>query len=206
MPGSLVSLLGARIRVPLYLEVAFAEARLKNVTCPTGRPESRQVEVDARPGVADLYLAEVDTTKLGGFANPRVGDWARIVQLPLITISGKAHAEIAEMGYKTVTFTDADIRAKTVKKVSTHAVTTSLVTSLFKGLALEAKIEIGGLLNLPLITLPSGTLALLGNTLGAAAPAIDQLLGRVLSALGLSLGQADVRVHGATCSRAALVQ
>jgi uncharacterized membrane protein len=50
MPASLLSLLGTRIRVPLYLEVAFAEARIRSVSCPTGQPESRRVEVETRPG------------------------------------------------------------------------------------------------------------------------------------------------------------
>src|SRR5690606_29438243 len=55
--NALAGLLGARIRIPLYLELAYAEARLKSVACPTGRPESVEVKVAARPGIANLYLA-----------------------------------------------------------------------------------------------------------------------------------------------------
>lgn len=198
----LLKILGARIRIPLYLELAFAEARLKEVTCPAGKP---QVKIEARRGVADLYLAEIDLSKLGGFANPRVGDWARLVQIPLVSINGKAHAEIAEMGYETLTFTATDIASGKIRQVSTHAIVGSLTASLFRGLGLEAKVELG-LLGIPLVTLPPGTLGILANTLGAAAPAIDQLLDKVLSTLGLALGQADIRVHGATCGRAVLVQ
>lgn len=63
----------------LYLELAFAEARLKSVDCPTGRPESTRVGVKARPGIANLYLAEVDRSKLAGFDNPLVRAPAKLV-------------------------------------------------------------------------------------------------------------------------------
>lgn len=206
MPESLQALLGARIRLPLYLEVAFAEARVKSVSCPTGQPESRRVEIETRPGVIDLYVADVDLTKLGGFANPRVGNRATLIQVPLIKISGAAHAEIGETTYQTLTFTDEDIRARAIKTVSTQAITRSLAQSLFNGLQLNVDISVGGILNLPLVSLPPGTLALLGTTIGTVAPEIDKLLARLLSTLGLALGQADVRVYGGSCGRAVLVQ
>jgi uncharacterized membrane protein len=124
----------------------------------------------------------------------------------LIRISGKAHAEIAQTTYQTLTFTDADIRSGAIKTVSTQGMTTSLVRSLFNGLELSVDISLGGILNLPLVTLPSGTLALLGTTVSAATPNIDDLLAKLLSTLGLALGQADVRVYGGSCGRAVLVQ
>jgi uncharacterized membrane protein len=42
--------------------------------------------------------------------------------------------------------------------------------------------------------------------LGAVTPVLDKLLYNLLGMLGISLGQADVRVTGATCGRALLVQ
>ena len=48
--------------------------------------------------------------------------------------------------------------------------------------------------------------ATLGTVLTAAAPALDKAVGNVLAALGLRLGEADVRVHGLVCQRAVLVQ
>lgn len=49
-------------------------------------------------------------------------------------------------------------------------------------------------------------MALLGQTVGKASPALDGVLNELLKMLGLSLGQAEIRVHGATCGRAVLVQ
>lgn len=82
---------------------------------------------------------------------------------------------------------------------------TSLTTSLFSSLSLTANVELG-LLNLPLLTLPSNTLALLGQAIKGVAQPIDNLLYTLLSALGVSLGEAEIKVHGATCGRAVLVQ
>jgi uncharacterized membrane protein len=44
------------------------------------------------------------------------------------------------------------------------------------------------------------------TTLNAVAEPVDTLLNSVLGLLGVSLGQADVRVTGANCGRSVLVQ
>lgn len=198
--GGLGGLLGTRIRLPLYLELAFAEARLKSVTCPTGRPDSVKVAVEARPGIADLYLAEVDTSRLSGFDNPLARSPARLVQMPLVSVTAQAHAEIANMGYKTLNFSWGDIQSGKIRQVSTNQITQSLVQSLFSGIRLDVNVVGLG------IGLPGNLTGLLGQTIGAAAPAIDGLLNSLLSTLGIALGQADIRVHGANCGRAVLVQ
>jgi uncharacterized membrane protein len=56
-PGT--SALGAGIKLlsvklPLHIEVAHAEARLADISCPTGRPESMKVSIAAKPGIASL--------------------------------------------------------------------------------------------------------------------------------------------------------
>lgn len=203
--SSLAGLLGARIRLPLYLELAYAEAKLGAISCPTGQRDSIKVAIDARPGIANLYLAEVDPAKIVNFANPAPRSPARLVQLAAIEITAQAQAEIAAMNYKRLNFSADDIDSGKIRQVSTHPVVTSLAESLFSGLSLEISVGLG-VLNIPLITLPPNTTALLGATIRAVSPAVDALLGEVLKLLGLSLGQADIRVHGATCGRAVLVQ
>ena len=201
----LTGLLGARIRIPLYLEVAYAEARLKSVSCPTGRPESSQVKIDARPGIANLYLAEVDPSKIVDFANPAPRSPAKLIKLAVIGVTGQAQAEIAAIDYKRLSFSADDIARRRIKQVSSDTITTSLVRSLLSSLQLDIKVELG-LLGLPLITLPSNVKTLLGQTIGAVTPDLDLVLNAVLKTLGLSLGQADIRVHGVVCGRAVLVQ
>lgn len=198
--GGLGGLLGAKIRIPLYLELAFAEARLKSVTCPSGSPANVKVAVEARPGIANLYLAEVNPAKIVDFANPAPRSPARLVQMPLVNVTAQAHAEIAEMDYKTLAFSASDISSGKVRQVSTQVIVGSLTKSLFSSLQLDVNVIGLG------IGLPSNLTGLLGQTVGAAAPALDAVLVNLLSTLGLALGQADVRVHGANCGRAVLVQ
>lgn len=204
--AGLAGLIGARIRIPLYLELAYAEARLRSVTCPSGRPEDVKVKVDARPGIANLYLAEVDRSKMGNFNNPAPRSPARLIEVPLVSVTGQANAEMSNITSRTLTFTASDISSGKVRQVSTGDFVASLTQSLFSSLSLSVNVKLGGLLNLPLLTLPPDTTAVLGRTIGAAAPALDGVLGALLGTLGLSLGQADLRVHGATCGRAVLVQ
>ncbi|WP_367944199.1 pilus assembly protein TadG-related protein [Aquamicrobium sp.] len=201
----LTGLLGARIRLPLYLELAYAEAKLDAISCPTGRRDSIKVAIDARPGIANLYLAEVDPSKIVNFANPAPRSPAKLIQVTAVNVTGQAQAEIGAINYKRLNFTMSDIDGRKVRQVSTGTIATSLTESLFSSLSLEISVGLG-FLNIPLITLPPNTTALLAGTIRAAAGPVDMLLGEVLKMLGLSLGQADIRVHGATCGRAVLVQ
>lgn len=196
-PGGL---LGTKIRLPLYLELAFAEAKLKSVTCSGGHGGDAEVKIDARPGIANLYLAEIDPSKIADFANPAPRSPARLVQAPLVRIEAQAQAEIAETEYHTLVFSANDIAKQRMEQVSTDEIATSLTKSLFSSLELD--IEVAGLG----LGLPPNLTGLLGNTIGAAAPAVDTLLETLLTTLGLSLGQADVRVHSASCGRPVLLQ
>lgn len=192
--------LGASIRFPLYLDLAYAEARLASVSCPTGRPESLEVKVDARPGIADLRLADMDASRLADFRNPIPLRPAALVTLPLVQASGSAHAGIGDRSFTSLTFDHDDVEAGTVRTVATTDLTQSLFATLLGDLDLQ--VEVAGL-DLGLSSLLATTL---GGVLQGAAPAIDDLLLDVLSTLGLSLGEADVAVTGATCGRAVLVQ
>lgn len=196
-------LLGAGIRIPLYLELAYGEAKLREVTCPDGNPNNARVVIDARPGVANLYLAEVDPSKIKGFANPAPRSPANLLHVPVVvTVSAQAQAEISNMAYTPLTFTRQDIAGKVTKRVSTTQVTGSLTQSLLS--SLQPKVSaLGGILS---IGLPAN----LGNSVAqlvrGATDSIDKLLTDVLSLLGISIGEVDLRVYQASCGRAVLVQ
>ena len=51
----------------------------------------------------------------------------------------------------------------------------------------------------------SGLTGLLNTILTPLTPVLDLTLARLLEPLGLSLGEADVRVYGVTCSHPVLV-
>jgi uncharacterized membrane protein len=196
--GGLGGLLGPTIRIPLYLELAFAEAQIADIACTaSGTP---RVSVNVRSGVADLHLGEVERTRFHDHARaPSVGK-ATLVSMPLVSVRARANARIANPQAQTLTFDAADIAADRVKQVSTRGMTTSLTRSLLSDLSLEVNVVGLGL------GLPSGLTSLLGTTIAAATPALDAVIDGVLRTLGVSVGQADVRVHRAECTRPVLVQ
>jgi uncharacterized membrane protein len=196
-PGGL---LGASIRVPIYLELAFAEGRLGDISCPTGRPDSLHVTVEARPGVAEAWLGEVDTAGMTNFAKSPAVLPAKLVKAPLVTVTGAAHATMSNPTPTALEFSASDIDKGMVKSVSTHNFTGSLFKSLLGDLQLD--IKVGGLG----LSLPGVLNSTLTNVLGAASPAIDTLLDNLLATLGVKVGEADIRVTGGVCGRSVLVQ
>lgn len=186
------------VRVPLYLEVARAEARLDSIYCPAGRAEAAEIDILARPGIADLWIGEADLTK------PVTRDSdvsrARLVSAIGITAYAKARATVDNMNETRLSFGYDDIEAGRIKSTSTTDILESLMTSL--GRDLELDIQVGGL-NLGLGALARPALIL---TLGRALGALDDVVASLLETLGVTVGEADIRVNGVRCDRSVLVQ
>jgi uncharacterized membrane protein len=207
--GGGISLLA--VNLPLNVEVAYAEARLTDITCPTG-PSSIKVSIAAQPGIASLHLANSNTSGFGDFSQPQTFTDAEIadvslrlllINLPLIQVMGSAATAITNNSPTTLTFDATDITNKTIKTVSTRNISQSLTTSLVSNLSLSVNaLGLGIDLTALLGTVKPAVVAVLN---GITAP-VDDLLYNVLSALGVGVGQADVRVTGATCGRSVLVQ
>ena len=199
------------VNLPLNVEVAYAEAKLTDISCPTG-PSSIQVSIAAQPGVVDAHLANsnatgfADFTKPQSFTNAEIADVSLkllLINLSLIQINGSSAFSITNMAPTNLTFNATDIANKTIKTVSTRNLTQSLTTSLVNNLSLTVSalglgIDVTALLG---TVKPAVVTALNGVT----AP-VDSLLYNVLGALGVRIGEADVRVTGATCGRSVLVQ
>ncbi len=198
-PGGL---LGNVVDLPIYIELAYAEAKLANISCAGRNPATTKVAILAQPGVAELRIADIDAPSLARFDRSPVLGKATLVKVPLVvTVTGSALVTITNNAPSRLDFTRADIDGGVVKTVSTRDLTQTLTASLLRNLDLTVKLaglDLGGL---------SGTLktALL-LTLTNVTPAVDQLVMGVLDTLGIRVGEADVRVHGANCGRAALVQ
>jgi uncharacterized membrane protein len=188
-----------KVHLPIYLEIAYAQARMANVSCPGGRINNATVEIDARPGIADLWIADVNKDTMNQFAtNPHTSQ-AKLVNSALINISGLAHVEIGNLEYSGLMFDYDDIISGSFKNVSTFNYSQSLVNSLLGDLQLE--IDIGGL-NL---ILPSAIRAALAATLTPVTASLDSVLYSILSSLGIRIGEADIRVNGIKCQRPVLV-
>lgn len=191
---------GLKIRLPLYVELAPAEARLASITCVGGNMPNAVVGIDAVPGVAEIALGDVDTSAFVNFGTkPRVTQ-AAIVDSLLLKILASAQIDIANLTPTRITFQPSDITAGTIKTVSTKDAVTSLVQSLLK----NANISIQ-LLMLTIGT-PSGILSALADTLSVVTAPVDQLLYNLLGLLGIGIGQADIQVTDARCLQPVLVQ
>lgn len=200
------------VTLPLHIEIAYAEAKLTDISCPTGRPESIKVTIATRPGVVEAHLAAssadgnpgafADFTKPQSFYNIEIAA-VRLLLVPLLSVKGSAAFAMTNMNSTDLVFNYSDITAKTIKTVSTQNLTQSLTTSLVSDLSLTANV-LGLPINLSALlgTVKPAVVALLNSV---TAP-VDTLVYNVLAALGVSVGQADVRVTGATCGRSVLVQ
>jgi uncharacterized membrane protein len=176
-----VQLLGtgpvSAVNLPVYVEVAAGTATLNAVSC--GHPN-----------------VTTSTVTLGVTApNPPP---ATLVNLGLITVTGRANAYMGNTTPTNVNFSYADIQAQTKKTVNTTNFTSSLTSSLLGNLALNVNI-IG--LGLPIPGLGATVAGLLS---GATGP-VDQILASVLATLGVGIGQATVWVNGVRCDGAVLV-
>lgn len=207
--GGGISLLA--VNLPLNVEVAYAEAKLTDISCPTG-PSSIKVSIAAHPGVAALHIANSSGSGFADFSQPQSFSDADIadvslklllINIPLIQVTGSAATAITNNSPQTLVFNATDIANKAIKTVSTRNLSQSLTTSLVNNLSLSVNalglgIDVTALLG----TVKPAVLSLLN---GVTAP-VDDLVYNLLSALGVGVGQADVRVTGATCGRSVLVQ
>lgn len=191
---------GLKLRIPLYVELAPAEAQLASITCVGGNMPNAVVGIDAVPGVAEIALGDVDTSAFVNFGSkPRVKQ-AAIIDSLLLRILASAQIDIANLSPTRVTFQPSEISAGTIKTVSTKDVVTSLVQSLLKNANITVQILI--------ITIgtPSGILSALADTLSIVTAPVDQLLYNLLGLLGIGIGQADLQVTDARCLQPVLVQ
>lgn len=183
------------VYVPIYAEVASAQATLRTLTC-SGPSGGRQATIEAQTGLATLAIAAVNRASInGGTTSPDLSQPAVLIALPLANIGGRTVTNIGS-NTQTLTFTDADIANHTVRTVSSTNVAQSLTGSLLGNLSFS----LNGFGLTPLLQTS------LATTLGLAAAPLDLVLNAVLQSLGLRIGYADVEMDGTLCSQAVLVQ
>jgi len=182
------------ITLPVYAEVAPAQATLRSLSCAGSG--GRKVTLDAQTGLATLAIAQVPRTAInGGSASPDLSQPAPLVTVLGITVSGRALTTLGT-GSQTLVFSDADIANHTVRTVASGNLTQSLTGSLLRNLVLS----VGDAGVPPLIQ------STLTTALGTVTPGVDLVLDTVLRSLGLRLGYADLEVDGTLCNQAVLVQ
>lgn len=186
------------VNLPVYVEVASGTATLNKVNCGYPNVSTSTVTLGVTPGVIDAWIGNVSAADLQNVTTKPNPGPATLVDLGLITVTGKAHAGMGNTTPVNVDFSHADITSQTKKTVTSTNFTSSLIGSLLGDLNITVTV-IG--LGIPI----PGLGALVGGILSAATGSLDQLLAGVLSSLGVGLGQADVWVTGIRCDGAVLV-
>lgn len=196
-PAALLTLGATRIRLPVYVELAEAQARLRAIACPSG-PASATVDLSVHPSLGHAALAEVDTARLDDFSRSPGQTPAWLLQAPLVRASGYAEAELGSDAWQTLHFTAADVAAGTPRRASSRGFAGGIVSSL----AADPHIQVQGLG----LGLNAGPVAgLLRTAILPLTPALDALLDNLTGLLGVGLGEADAWVNGIRCGQAALV-
>ena len=196
----LSSILGLKLHVPFYLEVANAEAQLTDIQCRGQDPANAIVKVAAVPGVAAIALGTVDPTAFINFGRAPFVSKATLIDSLLLRATAKALVSSGNLSKTTLTFSASDIASGKTRSVSTRNTVTSLVQSLLMNLDLDVEV-----LFISLGT-PKAVTAAVAETLSAITKPVDTLLYNLLLALGVRIGEADIRATGVACSQPALIQ
>lgn len=185
------------LRVPVYAELAAAEARLSAIDCTVGS-SGAGVTLAVTPSVGSVALADVDVGRIAQPGTALIPRAAVLAQAPAIRVQGYANVALGGTQPQSVHFTPADIAAGQVHSVSTNDLAGGIAASLTRDLQLQVSV-LG-------ITTSTGPLAnSIGTLLGTTAPLIDGLLNGVTGVLGVRIGTADVRVHQMRCGQSTLV-
>lgn len=197
------TLAGVPIRLPLYLELAHSEAIAIAATCPTsGSPRGTAV-IRVKPGALRLRIGDVDAAAFGNFAATPALTLAKLLEVKVLGITvlqvlAASLVEIAQTNPVSLPFSSADMAAGTIRTAHVTTPIASLTTSLIDNMTLQVPI-LGLGLNLTSLRV------LLRTILLPLAPVLDATISRLLEALGVKVGEADVVVYGVRCSQPVLV-
>jgi uncharacterized membrane protein len=186
------------VNLPVYVEVASGTATLNAINCGFPDVSTSTVTLGVTPGILNAWIGNVTMADMTNFTTEPNPPPATLVNLGLITVSGRANAYMGNTTPTNATFTYPQIQALTPQTVTTTNFTSSLTSSLLGNLSLNVTL-IG--LGLPI---PGLGATVAGILAGVTAP-VDQLLASLLQTLGIGLGQADVWVTGVRCDGAVLV-
>lgn len=191
---------GGLLNLPIWLDVAPAQARIMSATCPNPDDPRGTASVAVLPGVLTLSVGTLSEAQLVSFgALPPLAP-VKLLDAGLISVTGASRVTIAQTAPIMLQFSSADIAAGAVKTARTQTMVSSLLGSLLSHLDLKISIDILAIgLNVDAIAKAVGAL------LAPLAAPLDALLHTILQVSGLGIGEADVRVHAVACTDAALV-
>lgn len=192
------------ITLPVYAELAPAEARMASLSCPPGRPDQGTATIDASPGVLRLAIGNTPQSAFLDAKSP-----LEIAKTPIVSLLGgiarvnaRADVSMSQTSPVPLYFTAHDAANDTIRTATTRTPVSSLTGSLIGNLDLELEVLSINLLG----SLLSGALDAVETLLDPVAIVLDEVLIVLFDALGIGLGEVDVAVHSFDCRNAALVQ
>lgn len=191
-------LAGIRVRLPLYVEVASAEARLKSLACHS--VGTGAAVVAARPAVVRAWIGDVPAAGLSAFGSSVPVSAGRLVDAPLLSVTASAYAEMSNVATTDLAFSQADVDAHATKTAEVRDYAASLTGSLLQSANLNVNL-LGLGIGLGSV---SSIKALVVSLLTPVAGALDDLLRPLLELAGVHLGEVDVQVNGIRCGGAVL--
>ncbi|WP_298397261.1 pilus assembly protein TadG-related protein [Sphingobium sp.] len=184
----------ASVRIPLYIELAAAEARLSDIKCG----DNGGVTLAVTPSVGSAALADVDVNALTNFSTPANPRAALLAQALGTRVTAYTNIALGGTQAQSVFFTPAEISAQQAKTVSTQDLGQGIAASLTN--RTQVQVSLLG------ITVSNSPLSpLVGALLGTTAPLLDGILNSVTATLGVRVGTAEVRVHQRRCGIASIV-
>ncbi len=188
------------LELPITIEVGNAMAQLSSISCDHLRPSLSTMNVDARPGAVDAWIGEAADANFASMAAVLRPAAARIVDLPVLRVSGRAAVAVHNLHPNTLAFTQAEAQMRLVKSVGTRDFTSTLVPRLLQNL--QYTIEKRDAVD----EVPLTPTKVIGEILKGATPAIERALSGTLDALGVMVGRVDVMPISVRCDGAVLVQ
>ncbi|HEY3636672.1 MAG TPA: TadG family pilus assembly protein [Rhizomicrobium sp.] len=187
----------ASIDLPLYFELASAQAKLSSLSCS---PNS--VTLSVAPSIGEAAIGTVDTGQLNNFSQELTVSNATMINIPLLLqVTGQSVINLGGNDWQNVTFDSQDIQNNVVKTVSTQNAIDAALTSLVGNLSLNVQV-----LGLGLGMSQSQITSAVDSTLNGIASPLDSVVDELTHLTGVGLGEADVWVNGVRCQNVALVQ
>jgi uncharacterized membrane protein len=189
------------IRLPVYVELAAAEARLTDIDCG-GNPASNGVTLAVTPSVGTLAIADVDAAAMQDLTEPVALQPAMLAYTPIAQVDGYAEVALGGVAPQPVHFSRADIEDRRVRTVQTNDLAAGVATSLMQNVQISASLLGGSLLGGSLL---NPLVSAVGSKLSVVTPLLDTVINQLTQTLGVRLGVADVRVDKLRCGVPMLV-
>lgn len=183
------------LRLPVYAELASAEARLTDIECDRNDPDEG-VTLEVTPAIGTVAVADIDKQAMEDLTRPLPILPALVAYTPLAQVHGSAKVALGGVSPQSVHFTPEEVEQKLVQSVDTNDLVGGVATSLIKDLKINVSLLGGSLLG-GIGLGPLGTTV--GSQLKLVAPVVDGLLNQITDTLGVRLGVANVRVDKLRC-------